>query len=251
MSASLAGQVVIVTGASKGIGAGIAREFGRHGASVVVNYASDAAGAERVVQDIGADGGRAVAVRANVGKPDEIDTLFAEADRAFGGRLDVLVNNAGAFVFTPLEQVTLENYRALFDVNVLGTILCSQAAATRFPEGGGAIVNIGSVVASMGFPGSVVYSATKGAIDSITRVLATELGPRGVRVNAIDPGLVVTEGTDAAGMTNNDWERLWVERSALGRAGRPADIAPIARFLATADSGWLTGETLFATGGVR
>lgn len=165
MSAELAGKVAIVTGASKGIGAGIARDFGKHGASVVVNYSSDKAGADRVVQSIIGDGGKAVAVRANIGNPSDIETLFAEADRAFGGRLDILVNNAGAFVFTPLDQVTSDNYRALFDVNVLGTILCSQAAAARFPEAGGAIINIGSVVASMGFPGSVVYSATKGAID--------------------------------------------------------------------------------------
>jgi 3-oxoacyl-[acyl-carrier protein] reductase len=251
MPASLAGKVAIVTGASKGIGAAIARELGEHGASVVVNYASDEAGADRVVKAITAGGGSAVAVRANIGDPSAVAQLFSAADRAFGGALDILVNNAGAFVFAPLEQVTPESYRALFDVNVLGTILCSQAAAARFPERGAVSPTSGASWASMGFPGSVVYSATKGAIDSITRVLATELGPKGVRVNAIDPGLIITEGAEAGGMTNNDWEKMWVDRSALGRTGKPSDIAPIVRFLVSSDSRWLTGETLFATGGVR
>ena len=251
MSRSLAGKVVLVTGASKGIGAEIALQMADAGASVVVNYSSDKAGADTVVASITGKGGKAVAVQANVALPGDVKRLFEESDRAFGGRLDVLVNNAGIFYMTPLGDVTADVFHKLFDVNVLGLILASQEAAKRFPEQGGSIVNVSSVVAAKGFPGSVVYSATKGAIDSATRVLSSELAPKKVRVNAINPGLVITEGTKTAGFAEGEFERQWASMAALGRSANPGDIAPVAVFLASSDSGWLTGETIYATGGVR
>ena len=251
MSSSLAGKVVLVTGASKGIGAEIALQMADAGASIVVNYSSDKAGADSVVASITGQGGKAVAVQANVALPGDVKRLFEESDRAFGGRLDVLVNNAGIFYMTPLDDVTADVFHKLFDVNVLGLILASQEAARRFPEQGGSIINVSSVVAAKGFPGSVIYSATKGAIDSATRVLSSELAPKKVRVNAINPGLVITEGTKTAGFAVGEFERQWASMAALGRAATPGDIAPIAVFLASSDSGWLTGETIYATGGVR
>jgi 3-oxoacyl-[acyl-carrier protein] reductase len=247
----LAGKVALVTGASKGIGAEVARQLAGAGAAVVVNYASDKAGAEKVVNDIAARGGRAVAVQADVSKPREVDRLFAESDKVFGGKLDVLVNNAGIYQFAPLDQITPESFHKHFDLNVLGLILASQAAAKRFGDGGGAIINIGSLVGIKGFPGTTVYSATKGAVDTITRVLASELGPRRIRVNAVNPGVVVTEGTNSAGLAGGDFEQRYINSTALGRAGQPGDIASIVVFLASPASGWLTGETLFASGGVR
>jgi 3-oxoacyl-[acyl-carrier protein] reductase len=251
MPKSLENKVALVTGASKGIGAEIALQLADAGAAVVVNYASDRAGAQRVVDAIKTKGGKAVAVQADVGKPAEVKRLFAESDKAFGGKLDVLVNNAGVYGFAPLPEVTPESFHKHFDLNVLGVILASQEAAARFGDAGGAIVNVSSLVSIKGFPGSVVYSATKAAVDSVTRVLATELGPRKVRVNAVNPGVVVTEGTHAAGFVGGDFEKAYVSATALGRSGQPGDIASVVVFLASPASGWLTGETLFATGGVR
>ena len=249
MSESLKNKVAVVTGASKGIGAESAIQLAAAGAAVVVNYASDKAGADRTVDAIKSAGGRAVAVQADVSKPAEVERLFAESDKAFGGRLDVLVNNAGIYGFAPLEGVTPEHFHKHFDLNVLGLILASQAAAKRFGDKGGTIVNVSSVVAVKAFPGTVVYSATKGAVDSVTRVLATELGPKKIRVNAVNPGAVKTEG--AAAFLNDEVEKANNATVALGRMGQPGDIAKVVVFLASDASGWLTGETLFATGGVR
>jgi 3-oxoacyl-[acyl-carrier protein] reductase len=251
MSKSLENKVALVTGASKGIGAEIALQLADAGAAVVVNYASDKAGADRVVTAIKAKGGRAVAVQADVSKPAEVKRLFADADRAFGGTLDVLVNNAGVYGFAPLAEVTPEHFHRHFDLNVLGVILASQEAAKRFGEAGGSIVNISSLVSIKGFPGSSVYSATKAAVDSVTRVLSVELGPKKIRVNAVNPGVVITEGVKAAGFDGGDFEKAYIASTALGRSGQPGDIASVAVFLASPASGWLTGETLFATGGVR
>ena len=248
-SQSLQGKVAVVTGGSKGIGAESAIHLAAAGAAVVVNYSSDKAGAGRTVAAIIKDGGKAVAVQADVSKPADVDRLFAEADKAFGGRLDVLVNNAGIYPFAPLDQVTPEHFHKVIDVNVLGLILATQAAAKRFGDKGGAVVNVSSVASVKGFPGSTVYSATKGAVDAVTRVLATELGPRKIRVNAVNPGGVATEGT--AGFLNGEAEKQMAAMAALGRMGRPGDIAKVVVFLASDASGWLTGETLFASGGIR
>ncbi len=250
MSESLKGKVALVTGASKGIGAESAIQLAAAGASVVVNYASDKAGADKTVAAITKAGGKAVAVQADVSKPADVERLFAESDRAFGGQLDVLVNNAGIYGFAPLDGVTPEHFHKHFDLNVLGLLLASQAAAKRFGDAGGTIVNVSSVVAVKGFPGTVVYSATKGAVDSLTRVLATELGPRKIRVNAVNPGAVKTEGS-AAFMNDPNVEKEYAKLTAFNRLGVPDDIAKVVVFLASDASGWLTGETLFATGGVR
>ncbi len=249
MSDSLKNKVALVTGASKGIGAESAIRLAAEGAAVVVNYASDQAGAEKTVTAIKSAGGRAVAVRADVSKPAEVERLFAESDKAFGGRLDVLVNNAGVYPFAPLDQITPEHFHKVFDLNVLGLVLASQAAAKRFGDRGGAIVNVSSLVAVKGFPGMAIYSATKGAVDAITRVLASELGPRKIRVNSVAPGAVRTEG--AAGFLTGDAEKQMSAMSPLGRVGRPDDIANVVVFLASDASGWLTGETLYTTGGIR
>ena len=246
----LQGKVALVTGASKGIGAEAAIGLAAAGAAVVVNYASDRAGAEKTVAMIAKAGGRAVAVQADVSKAADVERLFAESDKAFGGRLDVLVNNAGVYDFAPLEAVTPEHFHKHFDLNVMGLILASQAAAKRFGDKGGTIVNVSAGFSVKGFPGTVVYSATKGAVDSVTRVLATELGPRKVRVNAVNPGAVKTEGA-AAFLTDPNVEKEYAKHTALNRLGVPDDIAKVVVFLAGPDSGWLTGETLFATGGVR
>ena len=253
MSKSLENKIALVTGASKGIGAAIALQLADAGAAVVVNYASDKAGADRVVAAITGKGGRAVAVQADVSKPAEVERLFADSDKAFGGKLDVLVNNAGIYKAAPLDQISPEHFHQQFNLNVLGLILASQQAAKRFGEAGGAIVNVSSIVAAKGFPGLAVYSATKGAVDSVTRVLASELGPRKVRVNAVNPGLVTTEGSHTAGFVgpNGGFEQAYVASTALGRIGQPDDIAKVAVFLASPASGWLTGEVLYASGGVR
>jgi 3-oxoacyl-[acyl-carrier protein] reductase len=247
----LTGKVAVVTGASKGIGAEVAKQLGAAGASVVANYASDRTGAERVVDAIKTAGGRAVAVQADVGKPADVKRLFAEADKAFGGKLDVLVNNAGIYNFAPLSEVTPDHFRKQFDVNVMGLILASQEAAKRFGDAGGSIVNVSSLVSIKGFPGTTVYSATKAAVDAVTRALATELGPRKIRVNSVNPGVVITEGFQSAGFAGGEFEQAYIRSTALGRAGEPGDIAQVVLFLASPASGWLTGETLFATGGVR
>ena len=247
----LTGKVAVVTGASKGIGAEVARQLGAAGAAVVVNYASDRAGAERVVDAIKTGGGRALAVQADVSKPADVKRLFTESDKAFGGRLDVLVNNAGVYSFAPLTEVTPEHFHKQFDLNVLGLILASKEAAERFGDAGGSIVNVSSMVSVKGFPTTAVYSATKGAVDAVTRVLATELGPRKIRVNSVNPGVVITEGVQSAGLSGGDFEQGYINSTALGRVGVPSDIAQVVLFLATPQSGWMTGETLFTTGGVR
>jgi 3-oxoacyl-[acyl-carrier protein] reductase len=246
----LEGKVAIVTGASKGIGASIARHLAAEGAAVVVNYASSKEGADRVVADITAKGGRAVAVQADVARQADVDRLFAETARAFG-RLDILVNNAGVYEWLPLEQVTEAHFHQQFDLNVLGLLLASKEAVKRFGAGGGSIVNVSSLASTTGLAGSSVYSATKAAVDSITRTLAAELGPRNIRVNAINPGVVETEGSRAGGFIDGDFRKQIEARTPLGRIGQPHDVAPAAVFLASEDAAWITGETLFVTGGVR
>jgi 3-oxoacyl-[acyl-carrier protein] reductase len=250
MSKKLAGKVAIVTGASKGIGASIAKHLAAEGAAVVVNYSSSKEGADRVVAEISKNGGRAVAVQANVAKQAEIQGLFAEAQKAFG-TLDILINNAGVYEFLPLEGVTEEHFHRHFNLNVLGLILASQEAAKHFGPAGGSIVNISSLASSYTPPNTVVYSATKAAVDAVTKVLAKELGPRNIRVNAINPGMVETEGVQAGGFADGDFRKLLESQTPLGRIGQPEDVAPAAVFLSSADAAWITGETLFIAGGVR
>ena len=246
----LAGKVAVVTGASKGIGAAIAKHLAAEGAAVVVNYSSSKDGAERVVGDITGGGGRAVAVKANVAKKADIDQLFAETKKAFGP-IDILVNNAGIYEFSPLEDITEEHYRKQFDLNVLGLTLATQAAVKQFNPKGGSIINISSVVSTLGVPGAAIYSGTKGAVDAITRSLAKELGPRAIRVNAINPGMVETEGVHAAGIAESDMRKQIEAQTPLGRIGQPQDIATVAVFFASSDSAWITGETLTVAGGYR
>jgi 3-oxoacyl-[acyl-carrier protein] reductase len=246
----LAGKVAVVTGASKGIGAAIAKHLAAEGASVVVNYASSQTGADAVVTEITQGGGNALAVQANVAKPADIDRLLAATVKAFG-RLDILVNNAGIYEFSPLESVTAEQFHKQFDLNVLGLILATQAAVKLFGPAGGSIINISSVVSTQGFPNAAVYSGTKGAVDAITRSLAKELGPRKIRVNAINPGMVETEGVHAAGIAESDMRKQVEAQTPLGRIGQPQDIATAAVFLASSDAAWITGETLVISGGLR
>ena len=244
----LKGKVTVVTGASKGIGAGIARSLAAAGAAVVVNYASSKEGAERVVEDIKVKGGKAVLIKADVAKTADVKRLFDETKRVFG-RLDVLVNNAGVYHFQPLEDVTEEEFHRQFNTNVLGTILATQEAAKHFGTEGGSVINIGSTASLDAIPTASVYSATKGAVDTFTRVLAAELGPRKIRVNVIAPGGTETEGLHAAGVIGSDFEKATIARTALGRLGQPDDIARVAVFLASDDSAWMTGERLAAAGG--
>jgi 3-oxoacyl-[acyl-carrier protein] reductase len=246
----LAGKTAVVTGASKGIGAGIAKGLAAEGAAVVVNYASSKEGADRVVAEIAAAGGKAIAVKGDVAKAEDVKNIFAETKRAFG-RLDILVNNAGVYDLQPLDAVTEEHFHRHFDINVLGLLLATKEAAKLFGDEGGSVINIGSVASDLTSPNTVVYTATKGAVDAVTRVLAKELGPRKIRVNSINPGFVVTEGTSAAGFVGTDFEKELVATTPLRRSGRPDDIAPIAVFLASDDSRWLTGDTLVVSGGLR
>ncbi len=246
----LANKVAVVTGASKGIGAEIAKALAAQGASVVVNYASSKQGAEKVVADIAAKGGKAVAVQGDVAKAADVQRIFAEAKKTFG-KLDVLVNNAGVYQFAPLEAVTEEQFRKQFDTNVLGLILATQEATKYFGADGGSVINIGSVVSSLTPPASVVYTATKGAVDAVTGVLAKELGPKKIRVNSINPGLTITEGVEAAGFSEGDFTTQTVAQTPLGRVGQPTDIAPAAVFLASDDARWVTGETLAVSGGLK
>jgi 3-oxoacyl-[acyl-carrier protein] reductase len=248
MSKKLSGKVAIVTGASKGIGASIAIHLAAEGANVVVNYSSSKQGADRVVGEITGNGGKAVAVQANLAKEADVRRLFAEAKKAFG-RLDVLVNNAGVYEFAPLENVTAEHFHKQFDLNVLGLILASQEAVKHFGPDGGNIINISSVAATHAPATTAVYSATKAAVDAVTKALAKELGPRKIRVNSINPGMVETEGVRAIGIAEGDFRRQVEAATPLGRIGQPADIAPAAVFLASGDSGWITGETLHIAGG--
>jgi len=249
-SKKLTGKVAVVTGASKGIGAAIAKELAAEGAAVVVNYSSSKADGEQVVKAITAKGGKAVAVQANMSKQEEIEGLFAQSKKAFG-RLDILVNNAGIYEFLPLEKVTEEHYHKQFNLNVLGLLLASQAAAKQFDGAGGSIINISSIVSTLAVPESAVYSGTKGAVDAITRSLASELGPRGIRVNAIRPGMVETEGIRSAGIAESDMRKQIEKQTPLGRIGRPQDIAGTAVFLASDDASWITGETFVISGGYR
>jgi len=249
-SKKLAGKVAVVTGASKGIGAAIAKHLAAEGAAVVVNYASSKAGADKVVAEITSAGEKAVAVQANVAKKADIDRLFAETKKTFGA-LDILVNNAGIYEFSPLEGITEEHFHKQFNLNVLGLILASQAAARLFDSTGGSIINISSVVSTLAVPNAAVYSGTKGAVDAITRSLASELGPRRIRVNAIRPGMVETEGTRAAGIDESEMKKQVQAQTPLGRLGQPDDISGTAVFLASADSSWITGETFVIAGGLR
>ena len=250
MSRKLEGKVAVVTGASKGIGASIALHLAAEGAAVVVNYSSSKEGADRVVSEITGKGGRAIAVQANLAHEPDIRRLFAEAGNAFG-KLDILINNAGVYEFAPLEEVTREHFHTMFDLNVLGLILASQEAVKHFGAAGGSIVNISSVAATSAPPTASVYSATKAAVDAVTRSLAQELGARNIRVNSINPGMVETEGVRAAGIAGSDWQKQVVAQTPLGRIGQPQDIAPAAVFLASTDSAWITGETLYVSGGLR
>jgi len=246
----LKGKVALVTGASKGIGAGIAAALGAAGAAVVVNYASDAAGAERVVSEIVSRDGRAIAVQGDVSKAPDVQRLFAQAVREFGAP-DIIVNNAGVFRFSPLETLTVEEFHREFDTNVLGVLLVTQEAAKHLRATGGSVINISSVVASNPGAGMAVYAATKGALDSLTRVLALELGPRKIRVNAISPGMTETEGAREIGIFGTEFEQRLIASTPLGRIGLPNDIAPVAVFLASDDAHWITGESLRVAGGLR
>jgi 3-oxoacyl-[acyl-carrier protein] reductase len=243
-------KVAIVTGASKGIGAAIARHLAEAGAAVVVNYASSKEGADRVVADITRQGGRAIAVQANVAKGEDIDRMFAETKKAFG-RLDILINNAGVYEFGKLEEITAEHFHRTFDLNVLGVLLASKAAAAHFDASGGSIVNISSFASTVTPATSAVYSASKAAVDAVTRLLAKELGLRKIRVNAINPGMVETEGVHAAGLDASDFRKQVEAQTPLGRIGQPQDVAPAVVFLASAEAGWITGETLVVSGGAR
>jgi len=246
----LQGKVAVVTGASKGIGAGIARALGAAGASVVVNYASDKTGAEKAVADIKAKGGQAVAVQGDVSKAADVKRLFDETRKSFG-KLDVLVNNAGVFKFAPLEETSEAEYHRQFGINVLGPLQATREALPLFGPDGGSVINISSIVSRMGIPGSAIYAGTKGALDTITLVLASELGPRKIRVNAINPGMVESEGTHTAGFIGSDFQKDVEAKAPLGRIGQPEDVAKVAVFLASDDSSWLTGERISASGGHR
>jgi 3-oxoacyl-[acyl-carrier protein] reductase len=246
----LKGKVAIVTGASKGIGAGIAKGLGAAGAAVVVNYASSKDGADKVVAEITGKGGKAIAVQGDVSKAADVQRLFAETKKAFGAP-DVLVNNAGIYAFQPLENVTEDEFHREFNTNVLGSILTIQEALKHFGPDGGSVINVSSVASTSALPNSVVYSATKGAVDSIARVLGAELGARKIRVNTIAPGGVETEGVHSAGIIGTDFEKQMVADTPLGRLGQPDDIAGVAVFLASDNARWLTGERIAASGGLR
>lgn len=245
----LEGKVAIVTGASKGIGAEIAKSLAREGAAVAVNYATSRAGADQVVAAIESAGGKAVAVQGSVTSGADIERIFAESRERLGPA-DILVNNAGVYAFSKIEEITEEEYRRQFDTNVLGVLLATKAAVAQFGDRGGSVINISSSITRLMPPESAIYTGTKGAVDVMTRVLAKELGPRKIRVNAINPGLVITEGVESAGIAGSDFEQELVDDTPLGRAGQPGDIAPVAVFLASEDSGWITGETLGVSGGV-
>lgn len=245
----LSDKVAVVTGASKGIGAEIARELAAAGAAVVVNYATSRDAADKLVAEITGSGGKAAAIQGDVARAVDVERLFAEAKRAFG-QIDVLVNNAGIYEFAPLEAVSEEEFHRLFNTNVLGVLLATREAVKHFGPNGGSVINLSSVVTRTAPPMSAVYVATKSAVEGITRVLAKELGPRKIRVNSISPGVVETEGTHSAGIIGSDFERQMVQQTPLGRFGQPADIAPAVVFLASDDARWVTGETLAVSGGM-
>ena len=246
----LKNKVAVVTGASKGIGADIAKGLAAEGAAVVVNYASSKEGADRVVDEIKAAKGKAIAVQADVAKEAEVKRLFDETTKAFG-QVDILVNNAGIYQFAALDEITEEQFHRMFNTNVLGLLLATREAARHFNGGGGSVINVGSAVTELHPPTSAVYTATKGAVDAITLVLANELGPRKVRVNSINPGVVNTEGTQTAGIMGSEFESNAVAKTPLGRYAQPGDITPVAVFLASEDSKWITGEQILVGGGLR
>jgi len=246
----LKGKVAVVTGASKGIGAGIAKEFAAEGAAVVVNYSSAKEDADRVVDEITKRGGKAVAVQGNVAKKADVERLFAAAKKEFG-KIDILVNNAGVYEFLPLDEITEQHFHKQFDVNVLGLLLATQEAVKHFGSAGGNVVNVSSLASSLTPPTASVYAATKAAVDAITRSLAKELGPRKIRVNSVNPGMVVTEGAVAGGYTEGDMRKNFEPQTPLGRIGQTEDVAPAAVFFASDDSKWITGETLVIAGGLR
>jgi len=247
----LTGKVAVVTGASKGIGAAIAKAFGAAGAAVVVNYASDSSGADRVVADIKAKGGKAIAVKGDVAKAADVKQLFDVTKQTFG-QVDVLVNNAGVYRFQAIDDLTEEEFHRTFNINVLGTMLATREAIKHFGSNGGSVINVGSNASlEAAIPTAAIYSATKGAVDTLTRVLAAELGPRKIRVNVIAPGGTETEGTHAVGLVGSDLAKSVISRTPLGRLGQPDDIARVALFLASDASGWMTGERLVAAGGYR
>ena len=250
MTNKLQNKVAVVTGASKGIGASIAKHLAAEGAAVVVNYISSKEGADRVVGEITRNNGKAIAIQADVAKQADIERLFSETEKTYGP-LDILVNNAGIYEFSPLDGVTQQHFHKQFDLNVLGLVLTSQEAARHFRPSGGSIINISSAVSTFTPPNASVYAATKAAVDAVTRSLAKELGPRNIRVNAINPGMVETEGVHTAGFIESDFRKELEARTPLGRIGQPEDIAPAAVFFASTDSAWITGETLVIAGGLR
>jgi 3-oxoacyl-[acyl-carrier protein] reductase len=250
MSQKLAGKVAVVTGASKGIGAGIAKDLAANGAAVVVNYASSKAGADKTVAEITKQGGRAIAVQADLSKPEDVKKLFATTKKEFD-KLDILVNNAGVYEFAPLEEITPEHYHKQFDLNVLGLLLATQESAKLFGKNGGSVINISSVAARSAPPTTAVYSATKGAVNAITRSLSQELGPRSIRVNSVNPGMVETEGVHAAGITEGEFRKQVEAQTPLGRIGQPEDVAPMVTFLASDEARWITGEAFYVSGGLR
>jgi len=249
-SRKLTGKVAVVTGASKGIGASIAKHLAAEGASVVVNYASSKAGADKVIEEIKADGGKAIAVQADVAKKADIDRLFSETKKAYG-KLDILVNNAGIYEFAPLENITEDSFHKQFNLNVLGLLLSTQKAVEHFDSTGGTVINVSSVAGISPAPGGSVYSASKAAVDAITKSLAKELGAKKIRVNSVNPGMIETEGVHAAGIIESDFRKQVEAQTPLGRIGQPNDVASVATFLATPDSAWITGETFLVAGGYR
>jgi 3-oxoacyl-[acyl-carrier protein] reductase len=247
---TLKGKVAVVTGASKGIGASIAEHLAAEGASVVVNYASSKSGADAVVKQITEKGGKAIAVQADVSKAEDIQRLFKETKAAYG-KVDILVNNAGVYEFKPLEEVTAEHFHKLFDINVLGLLLTTKEAAKWIGEAGGSVINIGSIVGQMPVAMAAVYSASKAAVDAVTVALSMELGPRKIRVNSLNPGIVETEGLHAAGIAESEFRKTTEAQTPLGRIAQPEDIARAAVFFASDDAGWVTGQTLMLAGGQR
>lgn len=249
MSKKLAGKVAVVTGASKGIGASVALHLAKEGASVVVNYSTSKEGAERVVSEITQNGGKALAVQADMSNPNDIPKLFLEASKAFG-KIDILVNNAGIYEFAPLEEITLEHCRKTLDLNVIGLILATKEAVKYFGKSG-SIVNISSIASTSTPSHTTLYSASKAAVDAIAKVLAKELGPRNIRINNVNPGIIATEGTQTKGILESDFRKNIEAQTPLGRIGSTADVAPAVAFLASDEASWITGETLYITGGLR
>lgn len=250
MDKKLKGKVAVVTGASKGIGASIAEHLADAGASVVVNYATSKEGADKVVDTITKKGGKAVAVQGDMSKEADTKRLFKETKKKFG-RVDILVNNAGVYEFKPLEEITTEHFRKLFDLNVLGLLFASREAAKHFGKDGGSILNISSVAATGSLPNSSVYSATKASVNAITKILAHELGPKKIRVNAVNPGMVITEGVKSSGIEGSELQKNAEHTSPLGRVGIPKDVSPAVVFLSSDDASWISGETLYISGGYR